>query len=125
MKTKCVIYGNKKNWIELRAWFLNNMPSCLQYMYPQPDQIKKPITEIGYGSAMYVLLDCPLNFVVDQLRKHYGKNALEEYFSKEELLMYSKHTYKRATGTDLITTRERLLKELEEFIFDTQSIIKG
>ena len=65
------IYGTKAQWKQLTDWIKANAREHLKYMYPKPD-VDGPLCNFPKEFDMWLLKNCPLEFVLDAIHKQYG-----------------------------------------------------
>lgn len=69
------IYGTTKQYDEFRAWTADNAPQYLKHFYERDgyhDDTDRPITNLTEAADMWLLANCPLDWVVERIREQYG-----------------------------------------------------
>ena len=72
------IYGNKAQYKEFRKWLKRNKPEAVDYLYPpypkERSRAKEnmPISNFPKEIDMWLLHNCPIDFVVRRIREQYS-----------------------------------------------------
>lgn len=68
------IYGNAKEYDELRGWASMAEPYILGWFYPKRVQgtTVQPITNFPEEVDMWLLLNCPIDWVLERIVDQYG-----------------------------------------------------
>lgn len=68
------IYGSQDDWYEFYNWLKNNKASYIKYLYPEEgyEFDDRPISNFPEECDMWLLKNCPLDWVVGRIKVQYG-----------------------------------------------------
>lgn len=77
------VYGTATDWQHLRSWLRLNRPDLQGNMYRPPINGIGPISNFTYDQDMWLLENCPLEFIQKRLREQY---SLKEYIMSDQTI---------------------------------------
>lgn len=63
------IYGTQAQYDEFHTWAKEHRPQILEYFYPR--DYERPITNLPQNEDMWLLENCPLEWVVHRIKEQY------------------------------------------------------